>query len=234
MDSARIAFELGQGWSKKLEVVFEDRQSSAALDFASGRYLTLKQVHGAHIHVLSARDYATAATASIAEADGFFAQGEAFRASGKCLAIRTADCMPLIYVDAKSEAVVALHAGWRGLAQGIHRLPFMNKWLDPKTTWAWLGPCLQAPHFTVKADMWSQFGAIAQDPTLFTPTAQDAERLFQAPTFLSRELSDLGVELLYDVEVDTFSDEAFASYRRARQAGLTATPDFNFSWVGFR
>jgi hypothetical protein len=46
------------------------------------------------------------------EADGIFSLKG-------CVAVRTADCLPILLGDKKSRLVMALHAGWRGLTQGI-------------------------------------------------------------------------------------------------------------------
>ena len=48
------------------------------------------------------------------EADGLLTSG-----TGHLLGIRTADCLPLLYVDRGRRAVAAVHAGWRGTAKGI-------------------------------------------------------------------------------------------------------------------
>jgi YfiH family protein len=41
------------------------------------------------------------------------------RTPGRYLSVRTADCIPILFVDERLRAVAAVHAGWRGTAQQI-------------------------------------------------------------------------------------------------------------------
>jgi polyphenol oxidase len=55
------------------------------------------------------------------EAAGFEGTGDALISNtpGRYLSVRTADCIPILMVDERLRAIAAVHAGWRGTAEGI-------------------------------------------------------------------------------------------------------------------
>jgi YfiH family protein len=75
-----------------------------ALEVSPDRLIQVRQVHGAEVAV--ARESADTPDADI------IVSCEPDRA----LAIRVADCVPLLLVDRLTGAIAAAHAGWRGLA----------------------------------------------------------------------------------------------------------------------
>ena len=69
----------------------------------------LNQVHGAEVRCVGYAD-----CGARLEGDGLITA-----TPGIVLTILTADCVPLLMVDAKSRVAAALHAGWRGTLAGI-------------------------------------------------------------------------------------------------------------------
>jgi len=57
----------------------------------------------------------------VARHPGNLGEGDALitNVPGLSLAVRTADCLPILMADAENRAVAAVHAGWRGTAQEI-------------------------------------------------------------------------------------------------------------------
>ncbi len=84
----------------------EARLRVTAARSPQGRVFFLTQVHGAAV-ARAPWDGAPEADASIATAPGVL------------LAIETADCLPVLFVDPVRRAVGAAHAGWRGTAAGV-------------------------------------------------------------------------------------------------------------------
>jgi copper oxidase (laccase) domain-containing protein len=102
--------------------------------------LAVKQVHGT--------DIAGPETLPV-EADGLIVSWEEFK---RPLAIKTADCMPIV-IEGET-GVVFVHAGWRGLANGILSRPEVHL-IRPQR--AFIGPSIHECCFEVSADFKENF-----------------------------------------------------------------------------
>ena len=85
---------------------FGTRQSDIPAWFEN--LATLKQIHSATVVNAEGRC-------------GILGEGDALLEDrpGSVIAIKTADCMPILLVDGRHRAVAAVHAGWRGTAAKI-------------------------------------------------------------------------------------------------------------------
>lgn len=77
-----------------------------ALRFDPARLHQVEQVHGDRV-VLAAKSRGEKADALLATE------------SGDAVAVRVADCVPILLADPRSGGVLAVHAGWRGVVAGI-------------------------------------------------------------------------------------------------------------------
>jgi len=80
---------------------------------------------------------------------------------GLLLAVQTADCVPILLVDARKRAIAAIHAGWRGtLARiaektvGEMRMHFGS---NPADIFAALGPAIGSCCYEVGTDLVTEF-----------------------------------------------------------------------------
>lgn len=106
---------------------------------------SVKQVHG--IAILPIEDGKTDTRANgRAVADGLYTQE-----AGTTIGIKTADCLPVLLATEKKTSVMALHAGWRGLGQGIIGLGVKKlQELSPgESIYAYLGPSISSPNYEV-------------------------------------------------------------------------------------
>ncbi|MBI2339854.1 MAG: laccase domain-containing protein, partial [Deltaproteobacteria bacterium] len=90
------------------ELGADDTRIADELKIPVSSIVTVKQVHSNQVLFLSDRsDRSIEADAIITN------QKEIF------IAIRTADCVPILVYDPEHRAVGAIHAGWRGLVSGV-------------------------------------------------------------------------------------------------------------------
>ena len=112
--------------------------------------LQLKQIHSSIVHRV---DGASPATLT---GDGMISN-----APGLLLAVKTADCTPVLVVDIERRVVGAFHAGWRGTAArvvekgiGEMRRHFGS---DPRDLRAAIGPCIRRCCYTVGEEVRAEF-----------------------------------------------------------------------------
>jgi polyphenol oxidase len=112
---------------------------------------TLKQVHSSTCVPADGRK-------------GILGEGDALveNAPGSVVAVKTADCVPILLADERRRAVAAVHAGWRGTAAriavkavGLMREAFGT---DPADLHAGLGPGIGACCYEVGPEVLEQFG----------------------------------------------------------------------------
>ena len=84
------------------------------------------------------------------------------RSTGLAVSVRTADCFPILLADVETQAVAAVHAGWRGTASRIVQAAIARMQAeygsDPRNIRAAIGPGIGGCCYEVGADVARQFG----------------------------------------------------------------------------
>jgi len=80
---------------------------------------------------------------------------------GLCLAIHTADCVPVSFIDTKLRVIGNAHCGWRGTyaelaAHTIHKMKECFG-TNPSDLLCTVGPCICMNCYEVSGDLYSQF-----------------------------------------------------------------------------
>ena len=175
-----------------------------------GRPQWLTQVHGTRVVHIGPADFA----AGPPEADAVVADRP-----GDICVVRTADCLPILLCSRAGTEVAAIHAGWRGLADGIVEATLQAMHTLPGDLVAWFGPAISQQAFEVGLEVRERFGQWGQVEGLFRPN--DRGRL-QADLYgLARaRLRSSGVPDVHGGGLCTFADAArFYSYRRDGETG---------------
>jgi len=176
----------------------------------------LRQVHGTRVLEL---DHSAVETAEPPEADAAVTMRR-----GVVCAVQTADCLPILFCDTAGTRVGAVHAGWRGLANGVIEAALMRLDAPAVKIIAWLGPAIGPDAFEVGDDV----------RAAFVNDAPEASRCFRghAPGKWHADLYALarlrlqraGVTQVYGGGGCTFNDaQQFFSYRRDNVTGRMAT-----------
>jgi len=81
--------------------------------------------------------------------------------NGVCVAIKTADCVPVLLFDSKIKVVAAVHAGWRGTVQNIVFVTIQKMikefGTNPSDLIAGIGPSISPEVYEVGEEVWKQF-----------------------------------------------------------------------------
>ena len=141
------------------------------------------------------------------------------RAEGLAIGVTTADCGPVLLVDPNARVIGAAHAGWKGALTGIleSTIDAMEKLgAERKDTVAAIGPLIRQPSYEVGSEFVVRFiEADADNAMFFLPAARDGHSMFDLAGFIRMRLENAGILMIDDLDIDTYSDERFYSYRRS-------------------
>ena len=141
-------------------------------------------------------------------------------AAGHVCAVRTADCLPVLFCTRDGSEIAAAHAGWRGLAAGVLENTVAALRSGPAELLAWFGPAISQPNFEVGDEVREAF--TAQDPDAAMCFAANERGRWQADLYAlgRRRLAAAGVTRVFGGGWCTFADSArFHSYRRDPDCG---------------
>jgi YfiH family protein len=143
---------------------------------------------------------------------------------GEVCVVMTADCLPVLLCDAQGTEVAAVHAGWRGLCDGVIEATLGQFSAAPGQLLAWLGPAIGPDAFEVGPEVRAAFLAKDADAALaFRPGA--GNRWLADIFLLARQrLNKAGVHQVFGGGLCTYNDpQRFFSYRRDGVTGRMAT-----------
>jgi YfiH family protein len=139
------------------------------------------------------------------------------------LAIRVADCMPVLFAHRDGVAIAAAHAGWRGLAGGVLERTLEAMRCEPGDVVAWLGPAIGRTAFEVGADVHDAFVRDDAGANLAFAPLRPGKWLADLDALARRRLSRAGVGSVVSSNLCTHGDPArFFSYRRDGASGRMA------------
>lgn len=132
--------------------------------------------------------------------------------------VLTADCLPLLICDKAGEQIAAVHAGWRGLANGVIAQT-LSHFAHPEDVLVWLGPAISLNAFEVGQEVADIF--LSLDPAYKQAIHSRSIDIYHIAKI---QLGKLGVEQYYGGEYCTYSQpHLFYSFRRDKLSGRMAS-----------
>ncbi len=145
------------------------------------------------------------------------------------LAILTADCLPIVITNKQGSEIAAIHAGWRGLANGIIENTIAKIQSPSDHLIAWIGPSICFHCYETGEEVLTAF--TSQYP--FTQTAfqfQENKLHANLPELAEMILKNHGISAVYqskqcsyETKIENNVKNKYYSYRRQKQTGRIAT-----------
>ncbi|MEI6437929.1 MAG: peptidoglycan editing factor PgeF [Candidatus Omnitrophota bacterium] len=180
--------------------------ADAVLDLLPGGCAVIfpKQVHGDVIWDVTAKDNALS---GVHEADAIVTAE-----TGLAVAVRTADCLPLLLFSPGKKVVAAVHAGWKSTRLDIvaKTVGLLKKkyGADPAGIKVAIGPCIRPRSYQVGAEFKAFFPKEVAE--------LDGRLCFDIAAANRRQLLGQGIlpENIFDSGYDTYADKQWHSFRR--------------------
>ena len=157
--------------------------------------------------------------ANVPEADASFTMQH-----GLPCVVMTADCLPLLITDQQGSCIAAIHAGWRGLVNGVIENTVKAMPVDNEELLVWLGPAIGPQAYEVSDDVRQAFIQHSKEAEQAFKQVDETHWLMDIYQLARQRLNSHGVNHIYGGEYCTFSDaERFYSYRRDNITGRMAS-----------
>lgn len=214
------SLNVGIGSGDNPEDVMENRRRVAQhFGLQDDALATVKQVHSATAVTLDA----VPALAVRPDADGMVTA-----TPNIILGILTADCVPVLFQDARAGVIGAAHAGWKGAYSGIleNTIRAMeNLGANRAEIRALIGPCIAQKSYEVGAEFRTRLlEEHGENEALFIPSVRSEHFLFDLQAYVIQKLKAAGILHIVPNTHDTCADaQNYFSYRRSC---LQGEPDY--------
>ena len=135
------------------------------------------------------------------------------------IGILTADCASIFFYDPKNKIIGCSHAGWKGALNGIikntvEKFNELNS--NNNDLIAVVGPCINKKNYKIKTDLYKKFTDQDKKNEIFFEKISNENYIFDLRGYINKEISNLDIKSIENIEKDTFSEvDFFYSYRRS-------------------
>lgn len=139
------------------------------------------------------------------------------------LVILTADCLPITLCTLQGNEIAAIHAGWKGLCEGVIESTLDKMESPAEDLLAWIGPSICQSCYEIGEEVYRAF-TNKHPSSAAAFQAKNKKYLANLAKIAEIILYSRGVKAVYQSDLCTFElEEEFYSYRREGQTGRIAT-----------
>ncbi|WP_169570153.1 peptidoglycan editing factor PgeF [Sneathiella limimaris] len=201
----------GPGSNDDAVAVAENRKRAMAeLNVPAANLYTLYQIHSADVIAIDENSDPNTRP-----------KGDAMVTNQRnvALGILTADCVPILFYDAKNSVIGAAHSGWKGTLSGIFENvidEMVSLGAEVKEIHAAIGPSIQQPSYEVGPEFPEPFlKKNSENRKYFIPSSKSGHFLFDLTGLVLDDLNSLPLKSVERLTLDTYKEEdLFYSYRR--------------------
>ena len=142
---------------------------------------------------------------------------------GFLLAVQTADCVPVLFVETKAGVVGAAHSGWKGSIAGVTDntiLAMEALGADRANIACAIGPCIAQKSYEVDAAFLARFAEADAANERFFADGKPGHYQFDIEGYVAARLAAFGITRIECLGQDTYSQpDRYFSYRRSCHKG---------------
>jgi hypothetical protein len=139
------------------------------------------------------------------------------------LIILTADCLPITLCNAQGSEIAAIHAGWKGLYNGIVENTVHKMNSNVSDLLAWIGPAICQKCYEVGEEVYLAF-TTKYPLSISAFERRNSKWLANLAQIAEIVFNSIGINAVYQSELCTFElKDEFFSYRREIQTGRIGT-----------
>ena len=140
--------------------------------------------------------------------------------ANEVIAVRTADCLPVLFCSNEGNEIAAAHCGWRGLVAGVLANTIEAMQTPASDLIAWLGPAISQAAFEVGDDVRDAFTAVDRHAASCFEANERGRWQADLYALAHQQLTRSGVEKVHGGGLCTYTDSTrFFSYRRDGDTG---------------
>lgn len=212
------SLNLGLYTNDDVDAVAKNRQLLAAkLGIDTSNLINAHQTHGVQVKIVDSNML----NLSVSERESVLHGYDALITNlpDVCVAVTTADCVPVLMYDFDNNAVAAVHSGWRSTLHNIVSVTVSNMQrhynTNPERLVVAIGPCIGKDVYEVGKEVVDEFAAKNFDTKqVFFPTLT-GKYLFDIRKTVAMQLFELNISNIEISSYCTFSNsDLFFSARR--------------------